>query len=393
MKYVARWKKLRKRVLVPMVTLIVLPIIYLAIAYTDLGPVARLRDLYIETAMSTMTHQYLAKIFPPDVVEAAMEGVEEQFELNKIAETLPLDRSAVKARADRSVKMAGKDMDPYAPLQELFPELDMDTVKEHVAPEQVRTLSVEGGDTGIKTIHGDRVYALNVPEEILIVNIESPTYNGMLAISGRPEACVVGLNRDRNKGQTVTEICGNYDAVLGINGSGFVDPNGRGAGNQAVGLVMSQGVLSGDRKFDRYQIGGMDVNDNFVVGYGLDTNTLRDAVQFYPLLVSGGEKVATGSYGMGIQPRSCIGQNSRGDMMFLVIDGRQVGHSIGITVPECADILLKYDCYVAMNLDGGSSASMTYDGKMITRTSSPKSDGRYLPNAWIVLRKNAEADN
>ena len=300
---------MRKRVLVPMVAIIVLPIIYLAIAYTDIGPVARLRDLYIETAMSTMTHQYLAKIFPPDVVEAAMEGVDEQFELNKIAETLPLDRSAVKARADRSVKMAGKDMDPYAPLQELFPELDMDTVKEHVTPEQVRTLSVEGGDTGMRTVHGDRVYALNVPEEILIVNIESPSYNGMLAISGRPEACVVGLNQDRNKGQTVTEICGNYDAVLGINGSGFVDPNGRGAGNQAVGLVISQGVLSGDRKFDRYQIGGMDVNDNFVVGYGLDTNTLRDAVQFYPLLVSGGEKAATGSYGMGIQPRSCIGQN------------------------------------------------------------------------------------
>lgn len=384
---------MRKRVFVPMVALIVLPIIYLAIAYTDLEPVARLRDLYIETAMSTMTHQYLAKIFPQDVVEAAMEGVEEQFELNKIAETLPLDRSAVKARADRSVKMAGKNMDPYASLQDLFPELDMATVKANVAPEQISTLSVEGDDTGIRTVHGDKVYALNIPEEILIINITSPSYDGMLAISGRPESCMVGLNQDKNKGQTVTEICDNYGAVLGINGSGFVDPNGRGAGNQAVGLVMSQGVLSGDQEFDRYQIGGMDVNDNFVVGYGLDLNTLRDAVQFYPLLVSGGEKAATGSYGMGIQPRACIGQNARGNMMFLVIDGRQVGHSIGITVPECADILLKYGCYVAMNLDGGSSASMTYDGKMITRTSSPKSDGRYLPNAWIVLRKNTEADD
>lgn len=384
---------MRKRVLVPMVALIVLPIIYLAIAYTDLEPVAGLRDLYIETAMSTMTHQYLAKIFPPDVVETAMEGVDEQFELNKIAETLPLDRSAVKTRADRSVKMAGKNMDPYASLQDLFPELDMATVKANVAPEQISTLSVEGDDTGIRTVHGDKVYALNIPEEILIINIESPSYDGMLAISGRPESCMVGLNQDKNKGQTVTEICENYNAVLGINGSGFVDPNGRGAGNQAVGLVMSQGVLSGDQKFDRYQIGGMDVNDNFVVGYGLDLNTLRDAVQFYPLLVSGGEKAATGSYGMGIQPRACIGQNARGNMMFLVIDGRQVGHSIGITVPECADILLKYDCYVAMNLDGGSSASMTYDGKMITRTSSPKSDGRYLPNAWIVLRKNAETND
>ena len=154
------------------------------------------------------------------------------------------------------------------------------------------------------------------------------------------------------------------------------------------GLVLSQGELSGTRMYDRYQIAGMDLNHNFVAGYDLDLNNMRDAIQFYPILISENKNLADGSFGMGIQPRSCIGQNLRGDMMFLIIDGRQIGHSIGITVPECAEILMRYDCYIAMNMDGGSSASMTYKGKMITRTSSPKSDGRNLPDAWLVLSEN-----
>ena len=69
----------------------------------------------------------------------------------------------------------------------------------------------------------------------------------------------------------------------------------------------------------------------------------------------------------------------------LIIDGRQAS-SLGTTVSECAEILLRYDCWNAMNMDGGSSSSMTYMGEMITRTSSPMASGRYLPNAWLVKK-------
>ena len=87
---------------------------------------------------------------------------------------------------------------------------------------------------------------------------------------------------------------------------------------------------------------------------------------------------------MGIQPRSSIGQTKDGSTLLLIIDGRQV-HSLGITVSGCADILLRYGCQNAMNLDGGSSASMSYMGEMITKTSSPQAGGRWLPSAWVVM--------
>ena len=62
---------------------------------------------------------------------------------------------------------------------------------------------------------------------------------------------------------------------------------------------------------------------------------------------------------MGIQPRTAIGQTSDKTTLMLIIDGRQT-HSLGTTVSECANILLRYGCWNAMNMDGGSSSSMTY---------------------------------
>ena len=117
----------------------------------------------------------------------------------------------------------------------------------------------------------------------------------------------------------------------------------------------------------------------------MDTSKLREALQFYHITVLDGEKHVDGSLGMGIQPRASIGQAKNGSTLMLIVDGRRVGYSLGITVSGCADILLRYNCQNAINLDGGSSASMSYMGQMITRTSSPQNGGRWLPSAWVVM--------
>ena len=65
-----------------------------------------------------------------------------------------------------------------------------------------------------------------------------------------------------------------------------------------------------------------------------------------------------GSYGWGMQPRSALGQTKDGEVLLLVVDGRQMGYSLGCTVSDCADILLRHKAYQANNLDGGSSAIM-----------------------------------
>ena len=178
-----------------------------------------------------------------------------------------------------------------------------------------------------------------------------------------------------------------------MNASGFYDPSGHGAGDVPVGLVISNGEKFGEAKDQRYQLAGLDYDNVFRMGYGLDLDSMRDAMQFYPITVMEGKNVVDGSFGMGVQPRTLVGQRSDGAMMFLVIDGRQVGHSLGIDISKCADIMIQYGCYSAMNMDGGSSSSMTYNGKMITRTSSPMKAGRYLPDAWVVKHMPAAVES
>ena len=43
----------------------------------------------------------------------------------------------------------------------------------------------------------------------------------------------------------------------------------------------------------------------------------------------------------------------------------------------------RYDAYQAMNMDGGTSSVMWYDGEYITKCSNPVIQSRYLPNAWV----------
>ena len=386
---------MKPRVKILIAIAVILPAIYLFSAYTTLNPIAKYRDLYIETAMSTMTHQYLAKIFPQSVIDRVMADTEEQFEKNKVVKSLPLNQADfLKNMVDRNHE-SRQMPEPAASLEDLlvlFPDLDISTLEGHVDVEELNTLDIEDPDFEIRTVQGDTVYAINVPEQIMIVNIKTSSYNGKLAISKHPENLILGKNRKSGRGETITEMCADYGAILGINASGFYDPGGHGSGDTPVGLVISQGEVSGTRMYDRYQIAGMDIDNNFVVGTDLDLDRMRDAMQFYPMLISENQKQSWGSFGMGIQPRTCIGQSIDGDIMLLIIDGRQVGHSIGITVQECADILLRYNCYIAMNMDGGSSASMTYKGKMITKTSSPQAGGRYLPDAWLVLKQNQESE-
>jgi len=111
---------------------------------------------------------------------------------------------------------------------------------------------------------------------------------------------------------------------------------------------------------------------------------LRDAVEFMPALIIDGVKQVEGSAGWGIQPRTVIGQKANLDVLMLVIDGRQLNHSIGTTVGECADIMERYSAVQACNLDGGASSIMYYNDHPVTIPSIRYEVGRWIPNIIMV---------
>ncbi|MFM7728272.1 MAG: phosphodiester glycosidase family protein [Flavobacteriales bacterium] len=58
-------------------------------------------------------------------------------------------------------------------------------------------------------------------------------------------------------------------------------------------------------------------------------------------------------------PRTVVGMDESGKKMFLMVaDGRRPTHSIGLTMEQCGQILLKVGCYQAMACDQGGSSAM-----------------------------------
>ncbi len=85
-------------------------------------------------------------------------------------------------------------------------------------------------------------------------------------------------------------------------------------------------------------------------------------------------------------PRSAIGFNAT--HLFLVqVDGRQPDLSMGMTLRELGKYMLELGCQEAMNFDGGGSATLWVDGKVVN---SPCNGGeRVIGNALVVVRKPA----
>ena len=68
----------------------------------------------------------------------------------------------------------------------------------------------------------------------------------------------------------------------------------------------------------------------------------------------------------GVQPRSAIGYKNNGDVIMMVVDGRQVD-SRGAYLKELAMLLSQFGCKEAINLDGGGSSSLVVNGKLVNK--------------------------
>lgn len=78
------------------------------------------------------------------------------------------------------------------------------------------------------------------------------------------------------------------------------------------------------------------------------------------------------------QPRSALGYYEPGHYCFVVVDGREKGHSVGMFLSELAQLFEDLGCTVAYNMDGGGSASLTFQGEYYSKPSEVRSIGDIL---------------
>lgn len=105
------------------------------------------------------------------------------------------------------------------------------------------------------------------------------------------------------------------------------------------------------------------------------------------LLLKDGQKTPVTHAVNGNNPRTAIGTNADGSVVYLItVDGRQQ-ISRGVSLAELADICLELGCVNAMNFDGGGSTAMvgkTLENNALHTINSP-SENRKVINAVAVV--------
>ena len=91
-----------------------------------------------------------------------------------------------------------------------------------------------------------------------------------------------------------------------------------------------------------------------------------------PILVRNGKPAydnASTAFVQAQHPRTIVGWTKKGDTLLVTVDGRQHGHSAGMTIPEAARMMLKLGAVDAINLDGGGSTTFVVRGNVLNKPS------------------------
>jgi len=88
------------------------------------------------------------------------------------------------------------------------------------------------------------------------------------------------------------------------------------------------------------------------------------------------------SFSLKRHPRTAVGIREDGSLIFVVVDGRQEGFSVGMTLPELALFLKEHGAYDAYNLDGGGSTTMVVNGTIVN---SPSDEAGERPSSDAII--------
>lgn len=234
-------------------------------------------------------------------------------------------------------------------------------------------------------------FANNHSSDIKLTDISSTRFQGYLMEISDPTRIKIGVAKDLGEtGQTTSEIAKDNGAIAAVNGGGFNDANGTGNGSSPFGLLIHNGVMLNKTDFKDAPVPLIGFNKQGVLFAGkYTTKQIRDmqimeGVSFYPPLILNGKKqITSGDGGWGIAPRTAIGQKADGHILLLVIDGRQPP-LLGATLVDVQNILYENGAITAANLDGGSSTTMYFQGKIINSPCDLLGE-RCIPTAILVI--------
>lgn len=330
-----------KKLTIILLVLDIIAIFCLLLAY---GPYDGFRDTFVTTAMHTKEHQYLAYILYND---------------NQIQEILKNNY------LNNLENITNND------------EINFENEDPHI----------------YESIYEEQILKRETDELYKIIEFDEKNFHVFLTVIYDPSRLTTVKSKYYGiKGQHLSEMAKENEAIIAINGGSFLDVNGEGNGAKASGIFISNNKVIEDGNDNKYQLIGIDNNNvltlgNMTISEAIDLN-IRDAVCFGPFLIINGKSAfIKGNGGYGVNPRTGIGQRKDGIILLLTIDGNgsKYGFRGGATMADMINIFERYGAYNAANLDGGASTVLVINGLTYNNPVAQSSSGeRSLPNGWIV---------
>lgn len=125
--------------------------------------------------------------------------------------------------------------------------------------------------------------------------------------------------------------------------------------------------------------------------YRLKKWKMQTAVAGGPVLIQDGQIQITnneeirfpGSQINDKHPRTAMGYTENGDLIVMVVEGRNPGIAEGASLVQLAHLLQSVGCTEALNLDGGGSSTLLINGNETIKPSD-KTGQRPVPAVWII---------
>ena len=311
------------------------------------GPWDKVRNMYVNTAMKTMHHQYFANIFynqkTIDKIMASNYFI--SFEEDADTDAIVID-----------TKEKSKYKDKYE--EELYTRENPD--------DDYKVIDLKVGNSN------GYLVAIYKPEKVRLISTKEFNVGG--------------------KGERITTMCERYGGSVCINGGGF-QVSGYGS-DIPTGVVIQDGEITWgadtvdtarDNIIGLTKDGKLKLMTNATANEALKAN-INDAMVFGPFLIVNGKPLEIVGDPWGYAPRVAIGQTKSGIILFLVVDGEN--YINGASLQDMVDILTRYGAYNAANLDGGQSSSLSINGKLYNNppAAAKRQGGRYVVTGWGLIK-------
>lgn len=307
-----------KKLTIPFIILDVIILICFGLVYG----VEKFKQTIISTAMATKTHQYIAYTF---YSEAEVKRVVSQNSFEAITDDVNLNDIVI----DTSPKTSYEN------------EYDEEILTRDPGNDNYKYIKVKVGD------YDAHLVAIYDPSKVHLISSKSfNTGHGM---------------------ETIQEMCKRENGLVCINGGRFRDTDGWGSDIPKGVLIKNGKVIWSDNREKRNLI-GFTKDNKLLLTYATADEALakgmRDALEFGPFLMVNGQSVKFNSVSGGYQraARVAIAQRKDGVVLFLVTEGV---HTKGPNLKEVVDLLSKYGAYNIANLDGGTSAQLVVNNKLV----------------------------